>query len=271
MKGVIYCYHCISNGKKYIGQTINEKQRKRQHINLCKKGIDHKFYRAVKKYGWDNFVYGIIDEYDDAILNEQEIFYIIKYNTYENGYNSTLGGGGVRVFTHNENTRKKLSDLNKGHTVSEETKRKISEAGIGRTHSEETRNAISKKISGENHPMYGKMRELHHGYGIPRSNETKEKISNALRGRTIPEEITKKRNQTRYGNMYYEITKPDGNVEYVNDLKTYSIENGLFPGQMYNVVNGKANHHKHFTVKRLYKDVDTLKKTLKETTSETGT
>ena len=52
--------------------------------------------------------------------------------------------------------------------------------------------------------------------------------------------------------MYYEITKPDGNVEYVNDLKTYSIENGLFPGQMYNVVNGKANHHKHFIVKRLY-------------------
>ena len=96
MKGVIYCYHCISNGKKYIGQTINEKQRKRQHINLCKKGIDHKFYRAVKKYGWDNFVYGIIDEYDDAILNEQEIFYIIKYNTYENGYNSTFGGGGIR-------------------------------------------------------------------------------------------------------------------------------------------------------------------------------
>ena len=218
MKGVIYCYHCISNGKKYIGQTSNEKQRKRQHINLCKKNIDHKFYRAVKKYGWDNFIYGIIDDYDDALLNDQEIFYIIKYNTYENGYNSTLGGGGIRGFTHNENTRKK----------------------------------ISENISGENHPMYGKMGELHHGYGIPRSEETKQKISNTLRGRTIPKEITKKRNQTRYGNMYYEITKPDGNVEYVNDLKTYSIENGLFPGQMYNVVNGKANHHKHFIVKRLY-------------------
>jgi hypothetical protein len=132
----------------------------------------------------------------------------------------------------------------------------------GLIRSEETRKKISDGISGKNHPMYGKVGELHHRYGIPCSNETKEKISNTLRGRTIPKEITKKRNQTRYGNMYYEITKPDGNVEYVNDLKTYSIENGLFPGQMYNVVNGKANHHKHFIVKRLHKDVDTLKELL---------
>jgi hypothetical protein len=101
--------------------------------------------------------------------------------------------------------------------------------------------------------MYGKVGELHHGYGISRSDETKEKISNTLRGRTIPKEITKRRNQTRYGNMYYEITKPDGNVEYINDLKTYSIENGLYSGQMYNVANGKANHHKGYKVKKYIK------------------
>jgi hypothetical protein len=129
----------------------------------------------------------------------------------------------------------------------------------GLIRSKETRKKISDGISGKNHPMYGKVGELHHGYGISRSDETKEKISNTLRGRTIPKEITKRRNQTRYGNMYYEITKPDGNVEYINDLKTYSIENGLYSGQMYNVANGKANHHKGYKVKKYMK---TLNETL---------
>jgi len=125
----------------------------------------------------------------------------------------------------------------------------------GLIRSKETRKKISDGISGKNHPMYGKMGELHHGYGIPRSEETKQKISNTLTGRTIPKEICKRRNQTRYGNMYYEITKPDGNVEYINDLKTYSIENGLYSGQMYNVANGKANHHKGYKVKKYIKTI----------------
>ncbi len=132
------------------------------------------------------------------------------------------------------------------------------EGASGLIRSEETRKKISDGISGKNHPMYGKVGELHHGYGISRSDETKEKISNTLRGRTIPKEITKRRNQTRYGNMYYEITKPDGNVEYINDLKTYSIENGLYSGQMYNVANGKANHHKGYKVKKYMKTLPKL-------------
>jgi len=123
----------------------------------------------------------------------------------------------------------------------------------GLIRSKETRKKISDGISGKNHPMYGKVGELHHGYGISRSDETKEKISNTLRGRTIPKEITKRRNQTRYGNMYYEITKPDGIVEYVDDLKSYAIENELYSGQMYNVANGKANHHKGYKVKKYIK------------------
>jgi len=109
MKGVIYCYHCISTGKKYIGQTVSEKRRKLQHKHDCSRGVDSKFYRAVRKYGWDNFIYGIIDEYDADILNEQEIFYVDKYDAYHNGYNSTIGGEGARGFVPSENTKKKQS------------------------------------------------------------------------------------------------------------------------------------------------------------------
>jgi group I intron endonuclease len=109
MKGVIYCYYCISTGKKYIGQTIREEKRKIRHKIDCEKGVDNKFYRAVRKYGWENFIYGIIEEYDVDILNEKEIFYIDYYDSYNNGYNLTIGGEGVKGFIPSEETRKKQS------------------------------------------------------------------------------------------------------------------------------------------------------------------
>jgi group I intron endonuclease len=254
MKGVIYCYHCIPTGKKYIGQTIHEKERKRRHTTSCKNGVDNKFYRAVRKYGWNNFIYGIIEEYDDRVLNEQETFYIDYYDTFHNGYNSTLGGEGVRGFTHNENTRKKLSKANKGKIIPLETREKISKSNIGKIVTEETKKKISEKISGKNHPLYGRIGELHHGYGIPRNEETKQKIRNSLMGKPLSKEVCEKLHkimEERYKHIYYEITTPDGTIDYVyNSLKTYSIERGLKPGQMYNVANGKANQHKGYKVKK---------------------
>lgn len=110
MKGLVYCYHCISTGKKYIGKTINEEKRKIRHKHDCKRGVDNKFYRAVRKYGWDNFIYGIVDEYNVDILNEQEMYYIDCYDTYHNGYNSTIGGEGVSGFSQSKESRKKMSE-----------------------------------------------------------------------------------------------------------------------------------------------------------------
>jgi group I intron endonuclease len=109
MKGVIYCYHCISTGKKYIGQTIHEEHRKKQHKHDCKRGVNNKFYRAVRKYGWELFIYGIIEEYGADVLAEQEVYYIDCYDTYINGYNSTIGGEGVGGCSPSEETRKKQS------------------------------------------------------------------------------------------------------------------------------------------------------------------
>lgn len=147
MKGVIYCFHCIPTGKKYIGQTVQEKQRKRQHKNLCKNGVDNKFYRAVRKYGWDNFIYGIIEEYEVKVLNEQETFYIDKYDTYHNGYNSTLGGEGVRGFIVSNDTKEKISNSLKGknHPM------------FGKQQIEELKKIWSEIKKGKNNPMYGKV------------------------------------------------------------------------------------------------------------------
>jgi group I intron endonuclease len=136
MKGVIYCYHCIATRKKYIGKTIHEERRKVRHKYDSKKGIENKFYRAVKKYGWDQFIYGIIEECDVNVLGEQEVFYIDYFDTYNNGYNSTLGGDGISGFSPSEESKKRMSESAKNrdktpyikyHTEEEkkEAKRKV--------------------------------------------------------------------------------------------------------------------------------------------------
>ena len=93
-KGIIYCAHCIISNKKYIGQTINTlTQRKHKHNNAAKTSkCRNKFYSALNKYGEENFIWGIIEEVDDKNLDKREKYWIKIYSTFENGYNSTLGG-----------------------------------------------------------------------------------------------------------------------------------------------------------------------------------
>lgn len=89
--GIVYCYTNKINSKKYIGQTLWEKQRYNQHKNCCE---DSLFHRAVKKYGFDNFDYEILFESDKVEdLNQKEMEYIKVFNTLApNGYNIDAGG-----------------------------------------------------------------------------------------------------------------------------------------------------------------------------------
>lgn len=111
--GIIYKIENMINHKVYIGQTSQERGFKDRY---CKKGqgIERVYnsylyeqkhnryynvhlFKAIEKYGFDAFV---IDEIFDVALteyelNEKEIFYIEKFDSFRNGYNSTLGGDGI--------------------------------------------------------------------------------------------------------------------------------------------------------------------------------
>jgi len=92
MNGVIYMYTSPS-GKQYIGQTVNEHRRKSDH-KLCNQRTP--FHYAVKKYGYDNFVYEILHKNISTKneLNRLEYEEIQKQNTlYPLGYNLRAGGG----------------------------------------------------------------------------------------------------------------------------------------------------------------------------------
>ena len=146
--GIIYCYTNKNTGKKYIGQTINPKQRKSNHIHeALKRNSDYYFHRSIRKHGWESFEYIILEEiHNRELLNERENFYIMKYNTlWPNGYNQCEANSldEKSIQKANETKRKKYESMtenerklltqnicekNKGSKRSEETKRKMSES-----------------------------------------------------------------------------------------------------------------------------------------------
>lgn len=87
------------NNKKYIGFCKNFNSRIKRHFNLLKNGKHHsnKLQRAYDKYGIDNLLIEILftldTDYEGIKIIEMQ--YIKKFNTFNKGYNCTIGGDGV--------------------------------------------------------------------------------------------------------------------------------------------------------------------------------
>ena len=96
---LIYKATNIITNKSYIGQTIKSlQQRKSEHKHraFLEPSYSHnKFYNSIRKHGWDNFIWEIIEESNEwsrEELDEKEKYYIQFYDTINNGYNILLGG-----------------------------------------------------------------------------------------------------------------------------------------------------------------------------------
>lgn len=84
--------------KVYIGITTNTLEyRMSQHKRAADEGKTYHFYNAIRKYGFDDFIFEVIEDNINNIedLYDREKYWIAYYNSYENGYNSTRGGEGA--------------------------------------------------------------------------------------------------------------------------------------------------------------------------------
>lgn len=104
------------NNKMYIGLTkYTVEYRFKEHCR--KKNNKHCYnyplYRAMRKYGDENFFVEEIEETDNP--KEREIYWIDYFDTYNNGYNATRGGEDTLLW--NPETFLKLWD--EGKTLSE--------------------------------------------------------------------------------------------------------------------------------------------------------
>ena len=104
MKGFIYKVTCLITKKIYIGQTTRTiEERWREHtrnaINNDNLEYKNKFHRAIRKYGTENFIIELQEDFMEEnleslqkVLNLAEIKWILFYDSKNSGYNSTLGG-----------------------------------------------------------------------------------------------------------------------------------------------------------------------------------
>lgn len=94
--GFIYKITNQINSKVYIGLTTNTVEKRwQEHKNAINQHKDKRpLYNAMFKYGINNFSIETIEECDDLILAEREIYWIDYYNSYYDGYNATFGGEG---------------------------------------------------------------------------------------------------------------------------------------------------------------------------------
>ena len=99
--GYIYKITNTLNDKVYIGQTIKTVQKRfTQHKNNSNKEYFSQIvlYKAFNKYGIENFICEEIEEVPNDKLDEREKYWIEYYNSYFNGYNSTLGGRTTQLY-----------------------------------------------------------------------------------------------------------------------------------------------------------------------------
>lgn len=181
--GVIYVFQNRINGKCYVGQTVEPEKRYRTHINNAKNGVDHPLYRAIRKYGIDNFHYFLVFashlpvEFVNKVLDEQEIKWIKFFDSYKNGYNQTPGGCGTagcipwnKGVPRTELEREHMSEGQKryfsththpmkGKKYPEETRKRMGlpkghiASNKGVKYSEETRKRMGAPIKGK-HRVY---------------------------------------------------------------------------------------------------------------------
>lgn len=118
--GFIYIIKNKVNDKVYIGQTIlSVEERFRQHMKPSAHKRRYKIYKAINKYGANNFYYEILEEKVPIDkLDELERFYIEKYDSFKNGYNSTKGGDG-RLINKIEDIEYIIKSLEEGKTYNE--------------------------------------------------------------------------------------------------------------------------------------------------------
>jgi len=127
------CWDIINNMKYYQDKNIWTMNRRSYHLSeSCPVCGDPFFYLVYNK-----------GKYCSKSCNQ-------------NGKNNSFYGK-----IHTEEYKQFISDINSGRIFSKETRLNMSKAMKGIPKSEEHKKKISERMSGENHPFYGKKRPEH--------------------------------------------------------------------------------------------------------------
>ena len=185
------CVYSITNtvdGKRYIGSSVNFKQRKAKHLLLLGRGQHHsaRLQNAWDLYGQDAFKFEILEAVDlKEFLTKHEQNWMDSYQSCGNhGYNVAPTAGSSLGRKSTLETRIKISKGNTGKIFSPETRAKISAAKRNYKYSEiaKTNMSLAAKARGaHSKEVYAKISATN--TGKIRSDEARINISKSKLGK----------------------------------------------------------------------------------------
>lgn len=144
-KSGVYRWTNLTNGKSYIGSSVNLSRRLSQYYNinmLTKYRQNSHIHRAILKYGYSKFKLDILEYCDKKDTIKREQYYM---DTIKPEYNILQYAGSNTGFVHSSESIEKIrmKKIGRKHTI--ETLAKM----MGRTHSEATKNKIKNILATE--------------------------------------------------------------------------------------------------------------------------
>ena len=136
----IYGIRCIANGKWYVGQAKNIERRNQEERRALNAGSCHNKHlqHAGDEYGAQSFDWVVLTRCPVADLDKFEQLWILRMDSFANGFNKTQGGSGARGYKHSPEWRKKASERNrdgksprKGRPISAEAKARMRANALG--------------------------------------------------------------------------------------------------------------------------------------------
>lgn len=147
----VYMHKNKINNKVYIGITKQKPQYRWNDGNGYKKQL---FYKAITKYGWNNFEHYILFEcLTRQEAEHKEIELIKRYNSHcsKCGYN-------VLDDINKHKTERNLRKKRKKREVKETTREKLRKANLGKHLSNNTKQKLSKLRNGK--PNFKNMKKI---------------------------------------------------------------------------------------------------------------
>lgn len=257
VKGEIYIIKNNINKKVYVGQTIRGYRQRFSGHKSESRYVNRPLYNAFKKYGIDNFYVELLEDnipYEQ--LDEREIYWIKFYDCVSpNGYNLSYGGYAYKTEEERQIMRERVSGENNpmfgmngeknpfyNHSHTEETKKILSEKAKNNYDnlSDEEKEINNKRL---NEASKSYIEKYGGGFkGHNHSQESKDRISETLKGRIFTEE-TKQKMSENHAKKRKVVMIDDSGVAKIFDSMTiacdYLKENNIStkpkPGTISNV------------------------------------
>ena len=195
----IYCIRNLISGRRYVGSSVNIKDRWKSHRHNLREGRHpgKAMQNSWLKHGEAAFEFSVlefIEQVEDLIQAEQRWIDHFDATNPHSGFNVSPTAGNCLGVRHSDDTKAKLSMRRKGVPKSPEHRKAIGDAHRGRTIPEERRQRVAEGVRryfAEHPEARERMREVGHRNGL------------LTKGRKLSPEIRKAYSDQKTGDPRY--------------------------------------------------------------------